>query len=239
MAGSNEGGASAAGRRRAISGEDRWTAVDDYFNDALVPSDAALDAALEACVAADLPPISVTPSQGKLLNLLARIQGAYRVLEIGTLGAYSTIWLARALPEGGRVVTLEMEPGHAAVARANLARAGLTDVVDVRVGRALDTLPALQAERQAPFDLVFIDADKANTAEYFSWALDLTRPGSLVIVDNVVRGGAVVEDEARGADVVGIRRFVERLASEPRATATFMQTVGEKGYDGLVIALVT
>lgn len=219
--------------------EERWTAVDRYITDLLVPPDADLEAALQASDAAGLPAIAVSPSQGKLLHLLARAQGAQAILEIGTLAGYSTIWLARALPPGGRLITLEADPKHAEVARANLARAGLADVVDVRLGRALDSLPELAAQRRGPFDLTFIDADKQSIPEYFTWALRLSAPGSLIIVDNVVRGGAVLDADSDDPNVQGTRRLHELLAAEPRVSATTIQTVGAKGYDGFAIALVT
>ncbi|MCW2947521.1 MAG: O-methyltransferase [Actinoallomurus sp.] len=219
--------------------QELWTAVDDYFAETLVPSDPALDAALEAAAAAGLPDIGVAPNQGKLLQLLARIQGVRNILEVGTLAGYSTIWLARALPAGGRLVTLEVDPEHAEVARGNLANAGLGDVVDVRVGPALDTLPKLAAEGLGPFDLIFIDADKPSNPDYFTWALELSRPGSLIIVDNVVRGGAVAEADSEDPRVRGVRRLNELIAAEPRVSATALQTVGRKGYDGLAIMLVT
>jgi predicted O-methyltransferase YrrM len=212
-----------------------WTAVDDYITNALLPADAALDGAQEASRAAGLPPISVSAAQGKFLHLLARIQGAQRILEIGTLGGYSTIWLARALPPGGRVVTLEFDPKHADVARANIARAGVSEAVDIRVGRAIDTLPTLAGG--APFDLVFIDADKPSTTDYFEWALKLSRKGSVIVVDNVVRSGRLV-DASGDADVQGMRKFMAALAAERRVSATAVQTVGVKGYDGFAIAVV-
>jgi predicted O-methyltransferase YrrM len=217
--------------------QERWSAVDRYIDDLLLPPDPALDAALEASAAAGLPPHGVSPAQGKLLQLLALMQGARAILEIGTLGGYSTIWLARALPAGGRLITLEADPGYAAVARANIARAGLADVVEVRVGRALDTLPLLAAERLGPFDLIFIDADKRSNPEYLGWALELSRPGSAIVADNVVRGGAV----AGGDDptVQGVRRFYELLAADPRVSATAIQTVGAKGHDGFALGVVT
>jgi predicted O-methyltransferase YrrM len=218
--------------------QEQWTAVDRYFADHLVQSDPVLVAALEANVAAGLPPIDVTPNQGKLLQLLAQLCRARRILEIGTLGGYSTIWLARALPVGGRLVTLEAEPKHAEVARSNIARAGLTDVVDIRVGPALVTLSQLDEQRAGPFDLIFIDADKPNNPEYLTWALKLSRPGSLIIGDNVVREGAVLDAASRDASVQGIRRFLDMLAAEPRLSATALQTVGSKGYDGFAMALV-
>jgi len=214
-----------------------WTAIDDYFNDLLVPREPALDAALQATEEAGLPPINVAPNQGKLLMLLARTLGAKRILEIGTLGAYSTIWLARGLAPDGRLITIEWNPACAKVARANLARAGLASQVEVRDGRAEDILPELTAE--APFDLIFIDADKPNTPLYFQWAVKLARKGSLIIVDNVVREGAILEQDSGAADVQGMRRFFELAASEPRVSGTALQTVGTKGHDGLAILLVT
>jgi predicted O-methyltransferase YrrM len=216
--------------------EERWTAVDRYLTELLVPPDAALESALEASAAAGLPPINVTPNQGMLLQILARAVGARAILEIGTLGGYSTIWLARGLAPGGRLVSLEADPAHAEIARANIARAGLADAVEVRLGKALETLPRLADEGAGPFDLVFIDADKPNNAAYFDWALRLTRPGSLIVVDNVVRGGAVIDGDDE--TVQGVRRFLERLGAEPRVRATALQTVGAKGYDGLAIAIV-
>jgi predicted O-methyltransferase YrrM len=218
---------------------ERWTAVDRYIADRLVLSDSVLTAALEASAASGLPDISVTPNQGKLLWLWARVLGAKNILEIGTLGGYSTIWLARGLAAGGRLVTLEVEPKHAEVARANFARAGLEGVVELRLGPALETLPKLAAEGRGPFDLVFIDADKPNNPEYFAWALRLARRGSLIIVDNVVRGGAVINAESVDPSVQGVRRLNELLAAEPRVSATAIQTVGSKGYDGFAVALVT
>jgi predicted O-methyltransferase YrrM len=219
--------------------ETQWTDVDRYITDLLIVPDAALDGAIEASVAAGLPAIAVAPNQGKLLHLLARMQHARSILEVGTLGGYSTIWLARALVTGGRVVTLELDPRHAAVAADNIARAGLDDVVEIRVGPAIDALPQLEREGYAPFDLVFIDADKQGIPEYFQWALRLSRVGSLIIVDNVVRGGAVVDAASNDANVQGVRRFNEMLAHEGRVSATTIQTVGSKGYDGLAFVLVT
>ena len=215
-----------------------WTAIDDYIVGALAPSDPALDQALADSKAAGLPAINVAPNQGKLLQLLARMIGARRILEVGTLGGYSTIWLARALPADGRLISLEYSPAHAEVARANLARAGLSDRVEVRLGPALDSLPTLAAEAKQPFDLVFIDADKENNPGYFAWALKLTRPGGLIIVDNVVRGGAVVDAASQDPNVLGIRRMYDIIAAEPRVSATAVQTVGSKGHDGFAIALV-
>jgi predicted O-methyltransferase YrrM len=218
--------------------EELWTAVDRYFGDLLVSTDPALDEALADSATAGLPAINVSPVQGKLLHLLARAIGASNVLEIGTLGGYSTIWLARALPDGGRVISLEADPRHAQVARANITRAGLDDRVEVRLGMALDLLPKL-AERAEPFDFVFIDADKPNNAAYFDWALKLSRAGAIIVVDNVVRGGEVIAAASDSPTAQGVHRFLERLAAEPRVTATAIQTVGGKGYDGFAIALVT
>jgi predicted O-methyltransferase YrrM len=225
----------------------QWTAVDRYITDLLVSPDPALDEALAASAAAGLPPINVSPAQGKLLHLLARIQGARNILEIGTLGGYSTIWLARALPDDGEdddrrrghLITLEADPKHAQVARANIARAGLGDVVEVRIGRALDTLPQLAAEDRGPFDLIFIDADKPSNPDYFAWALKLSRRGSAIVVDNVVRNGAVIDAASDDPSVQGVRRLNELIAAEPRVSATAIQTVDGKGYDGFAIALVT
>ncbi|MEV5682023.1 O-methyltransferase [Streptomyces sp. NPDC052164] len=217
----------------------RWTAVDNYFNGLLVGPDEALDAAVGASGAAGLPAIQVAPNQGKLLNMLARLQGARTILEIGTLGGYSTIWLARALPAGGRLVTLEADPAYAEVARANIARAGLAEVVEVRVGPALETLPALAAEGYGPFDVVFIDADKPSNPDYLAWSVELTRPGSLIIADNVVRDGDVVDADSTDPKVQGVRRFTELVAADPTLSATALQTVGDKGYDGLMAVLVT
>lgn len=219
--------------------KERWAEVDRYFADLLVPPDSALDAALEASDAAGLPRHNVSPNQGKFLSLLAQIQGARTILEIGTLGGYSTIWLARALPADGRLITLEADPKHAEVARANIARAGLADVVELQLGVALDTLPKLADEGYDPFDLIFIDADKPSNPDYFAWALTLSRRGSLIIIDNVVRNGAVLDAASDDPNVRGVRRFNELLAAEPRVSATAIQTVGSKGYDGFAIALVT
>ncbi len=218
--------------------QERWSAVDSYIGENLVPADPVLEAALRASADAGLPPISVSPSQGKLLHLLARAQGARTILEIGTLGGYSAIWLARALPPEGRLITLEAEPRHAEVARANLARAGLGDVAEVRVGPAQDTLPKLHAAGDGPFDLIFIDADKPGYPDYLPWSVRLSRPGSMIIADNVVRDGAVADSASTDANVQGVRRFIEMLAAEPRVSATAIQTVGSKGYDGFTLALV-
>jgi predicted O-methyltransferase YrrM len=216
-----------------------WTAVDGYICDLLVHSDPALDKVLEESTAAGLPPIAVTPNLGKLLYLLARIQGAKNILEIGTLAGYSTIWLARALPPGGRLITLEADARHAEIARANIARADLANVVELRLGNALDTLPQLAAECRGPFDLIFVDADKQSSAEYFAWSLKLSRRGGLLVFDNVVRDGAVIDPANNDPSVQGIRRFNEILTAEPRVSATAIQTVGSKGYDGFALALVT
>jgi predicted O-methyltransferase YrrM len=216
----------------------KWTEVDRYLTDLLVPPDPALDAAIADSEAAGLPPIQVTPTQGKLLYLLARIQGARRILEIGTLGGYSTIWMARALPADGHLVTLELDPRYAAVARANLDRAGVGPLVDLRVGRALDLLPALAEEKGQPFDLVFIDADKSEYPEYFRWSLALTRRGSLLVGDNVVRDGDIADPASSDPRVQGARRFHALAGTEPRVSATAIQTVGAKGYDGFTLALV-
>jgi len=216
-----------------------WTAVDSYIAQQLQLSDPALDAALAANRAAELPAIDVAPNQGKLLQLFAQMVGARKILEIGTLGGYSSIWLARALPCDGKLISLEFSPKHAEIARSNIARAELSHLVDIRIGAALDTLPKLQNEINYPFDLIFIDADKPNNAEYLRWALKLSRPGTLIIVDNVVRDGAVVDPASSDKDVQGARKFFDALAGEPRLNATALQTVGAKGYDGFAIAIVT
>jgi predicted O-methyltransferase YrrM len=225
-------------------GQDLWTAVDGYIADHLLPADPVLDAALRASREAGITGGALAPNQGKLLEILARIQGARSVLELGTLGGYSTIWLARALPEGGRLVSLEADPRHAELARANIAHAGLAGVVEVRVGPALETLPVLVHEGSGPFDLIFIDADKRNNPGYLDWSLRLSRPGTLIIADNVVRAGKILDPD--GIDprlgeggVQALRRFYELLAAEPRVNATAIQTVGGKGHDGFVLALVT
>ncbi|HYN08960.1 MAG TPA: O-methyltransferase [Vicinamibacterales bacterium] len=218
--------------------DDRWTAVDHYVDDLLVGADPALQAALEATAAAGMPAISVSPSQGKLLHLLARAMGARRILELGTLGGYSAIWLARALPAGGRLITIEAKPEHADVARASFARANVSNVIDLRVGPALDVLPRLAAEAAGPFDLIFIDADKPNYPQYLDWSITLARPGTLIIADNVVRDGDVVDERSTDPMVQGARQFNARLAADPRVTSTIVQTVGSKGYDGFAVALV-
>jgi predicted O-methyltransferase YrrM len=218
--------------------QERWTAVDRYIRDLLVPPDPALDAALRASAAAGLPPIQVSPNQGKLLMLLAQLQGARNILEIGTLGGYSTIWLGRGLSQGGRLITLEADPKHAELARGNIARAGLAEVVEVILGRAIDTLPQLAATGRGPFDLIFIDADKPSLPDYFTWSLKLSRPGSLMVIDNVIRHGTVIDAASTAPDIQGARRMNELMAAEKRVTATAIQTVGSKGYDGFAIARV-
>jgi predicted O-methyltransferase YrrM len=218
--------------------ERTWAAVDEYVSKLLAPHDEALERAIEACEKAGLPAIQVSPPQGKLLALLVEAIGAKTVLEFGTLGGYSTIWLARALACDGRLITLEADPRYAAVASENIAQAGLSEVVDLRVGPALDALPALEAEEAGPFDLTFIDADKVHTPEYFAWALEHSRPGSLIVADNVVRDGRLVDPEDGDPAIEAQRRFHEEIAADPRVSATTIQTVGGKGYDGFTIVLV-
>jgi predicted O-methyltransferase YrrM len=218
--------------------QEQWTAVDTYFSDLLAPHDEALEAALRDCEATGLPAIQVSTPLGKLLHLLARTQAARSILEIGTLGGYSAIWMARALPPEGRLVTLELDPKHAEVARRNLERAGVADRVEIRVGKALESLPRIAEEGRPPFDLVFIDADKRENVEYFRWALRLTRLGGLIVIDNVVRRGQVADADSTDANVQGTRRVLEMLAAEPRVSATAIQTVGSKGYDGFALAVV-
>jgi predicted O-methyltransferase YrrM len=218
--------------------EQLWSAVDDYVTGQLLPSDPVLDQAMQASAAAGLPSIAVSPAQGKLLHLLARLAGARRILEIGTLGGYSAIWLARALPPDGKLITLEYQDKHAQVARANLARAGLSDRVEVIVGAALESLPGLESAGRGPFDLFFIDADKVNNANYFAWAMKLSHPGSLIVVDNVVRKGAVADAGSSDVNVQGVRRCIEAMGKERRFDATVIQTVGSKGYDGFAIGVV-
>ena len=215
-----------------------WSNVDDWFSDTLLDADPALTATLAASAAAGLPAIHVAPNQGKLLHLFARMIGAKRVLEVGTLGGYSTIWLARALPADGQVVTLEADPKHAAVARANFAAAGLAERIEVIEGPALQSLPKLAASAPRSFDLVFIDADKPSNPDYFAWALELTHRGSVILVDNVVRDGAVIDAASTDPSVQGVRRLMARVAAEPRVSATALQTVGAKGYDGFLLATV-
>ncbi len=225
--------------------QDLWTALDDYIIERLVEPDEALDAAVASSEDAGLPPIAITPNQGKLLQLLARVQGARTILELGTLGGYSTIWLARSLPADGRLVTLERNPDYAKLAEANIARAGLAGLVELRVGAALETLPVLHSEGAGPFDLIFIDADKQNYPGYLEWALRLSKVGTVIVGDNVVRGGAILDSDADEPDfgdggvAAGVRRFYEMLAQEPRVSATAVQTVGAKGHDGFALGLVT
>jgi len=221
-----------------MTNDPTWTAVDDYFSKLLLPPDKALEQALADSVAAGLPAIAVSPLQGKQLLLLAQMQNPKRILEIGTLGGYSTIWLARALPNDGELITCEFSPKHAEVARANIARAGLSHLVEIRVGPALETLPLLAAEKRGPFDFIFVDADKENNPGYFEWALKLSRPGSVILVDNVVRDGAVADLKNTDPHIVGTRRMHELLTIEPRVTATAIQTVGAKGYDGYTLIRV-
>jgi predicted O-methyltransferase YrrM len=218
--------------------QEQWAAVDEYIARLLLPPDEALEAALADSAAAGLPEIAISPIYGKLLTLLAQSHGARSILEIGALGGYSAICLARALPPRGQLITLEFDPTHAAVARANIARAGLADQVEVRVGRAGDTLEQLAAEGAGPFDLIFIDADKPSYVEYLHWSLRLSRPGTLILADNVVRQGRVIDADDDDPNVRGVRQFNEAMAAEPRLSATILQTVGGKGYDGLAIALV-
>jgi len=215
-----------------------WDDVDEYFTTHLSRNDDALEAALRDSEAAELPQIAVTPLQGKFLQLLAEIQGARTILEIGTLGGYSTIWLARALPEDGRLISLEYSAKHAEVASRNITRAGLDRIVEVRVGPALESLPKLADENPPPFDLVFIDADKVNNPNYVEWALRLTSAGSLIVVDNVVRGGRVADADSKAPDVLGSRAAVELIGSHPRLSGTAIQTVGSKGHDGFALARV-
>ncbi|MEK8126560.1 O-methyltransferase [Paenibacillus filicis] len=217
----------------------KWDQVDQYISDRLVPHDAALDEALSANREAELPEYDVAPNQGKFLHLLALIQGSKRILEIGTLGGYSTIWLARALPAGGQLVTLELDPHHARVAQSNLMWAQVDDKVEIRVGDALEQLARLQAEGVEPFDLIFIDADKPNNPAYLKWALAFSRTGTVIVGDNVVRDGEVLNRNSSDPRVQGVRKFFDLLAVEPRITATAIQTVGSKGYDGFVLGLVT
>jgi len=216
---------------------EQWIAVDEYIT-GLFPSDPALEMVLQATRAAGMPQINVSPVQGRLLHVLALTRGARTILEIGTLAGYSAIWMARALPADGKLITLESDPKHAEVARANIARAGLADRIEVRLGVALDVLPQLAAEGKGPFDLIFIDADKTNLTTYFEWAVRLARPGSLIIADNVIRHGDVLDDSSADASLQGVRRFNEALAADRRVTATIVQMVGIKGYDGMALAVV-
>lgn len=219
--------------------QEQWTRVDTYFNGLFAPADEALSGALQAVAAAGMPAISVSATQGKFLGMLARMLGARTILEIGTLGGYSAICMARALPADGRLLSLEINSAHADVARANIERAGLSPIIEVRLGSAHDTLPKLVESGAGPFDMVFIDADKASTPDYLTWALRLTKRGSLIVIDNVVRDGAVADATSTNADVQGIQRGLEAIAQNPRLSATAIQTVGDKGYDGFALALVT
>jgi len=216
-----------------------WTEVDNYLTETLIPADPILEAALAANAAAGLPSIDVSPTQGKWLHLLAKIKGATRILEIGTLGGYSTIWLARALPPGGRLITLEFNPRHAAVAEQNIARAGLSHLVEIRIGAAADSLAQLHTEDPTPFDLIFIDADKPNNPAYLEWALKFSRKGTLIVIDNVIRDGKIADPTSTEPAITGTRTMFEMLAANPRLQGTALQTVGSKGYDGFAIALVT
>ena len=227
------------GMGASLMTSEQWTAVDDYLVSKLVKPDEALDAALLASAQADLPAISVSACQGKFLHLLARMQGSRRILEVGTLGGYSTIWLARALPAGGKLVTLEVDPKHAEVAKSNFVGAGVSDRIELRLGSARESMPQLIAEKAGPFDLIFIDADKESIPDYFQWALRLSHQGSVIVIDNVIREGAVIEADSKDPRVKGVRRLNELLAAEPRVTATTIQTVGSKGHDGFTLVLVT
>jgi predicted O-methyltransferase YrrM len=218
--------------------QELWTAVDSYIKEKMVPADEVLTAALKNATDAGLPVIAVSPTQGKQLHLIAKMCHARNILEIGTLGGYSTIWLAWALPQGGRVITLEIDPKHADVARKNFALAGLANMIELRLGSALETLPKLAAERRGPFDLIFIDADKTNIPGYFDWSLKMSQPGTVIIVDNIIRDGAVIEADHKDPNIQGVRRFNDMLSSETRVSATEIQTVGEKGYDGFALVLV-
>jgi predicted O-methyltransferase YrrM len=218
--------------------QDLWSAVDKYIGDSLLPADSVLDAAVRESEAAGLPSIQVSPPQGKFLHILARSIGARRILEIGTLGGYSTIWLARALPGEGELVSIEVDPHHAEVAQRNVERAKLSSVVRIEVGDAREVLPGIASDAKA-FDLIFIDADKASIPDYFQWSLKMSHPGSLIIVDNVVREGAVIDDKSEDAAVQGVRKLNEMMSQETRVISTVLQTVGSKGYDGLAVALVT
>ena len=220
-----------------MSDEAVWRAVDHYIVERLLPEDSVLEGVLKANKAAGLPAIDVSPAQGKLLHLLVRMCGAKKVLEIGTLGGYSTIWMGRALPPGGRIISLEYQEHHAQTARGNLHRAGLDGVAEVRTGRAIDLLPSLEGE--APFDFVFIDADKPSNPQYIDWAMKLSQPGTVIVVDNVIRDGEVIQTHSTNANVQGSRAAFERLGTDPRVTATALQTVGAKGYDGFAIAIVS
>jgi predicted O-methyltransferase YrrM len=223
---------------RKLSGKPLWASVDRYFGDLLAPSDEKLEAAVKTNRKAHLPAIDVSPLQGKFLQVLIQMTRAKRVLEIGTLGGYSTIWMARALPRGGRIVSLEFSPRHAEVARANLRNAGVDEIVDIIIGPALSTLPKLAAEGAGPFDLIFIDADKENNPQYLEWALKLSRPGTVILVDNVARHGNVIDAKSKEPDIAGTRRCMEMMAAEPSLSAVALQTVGVKGLDGFALAVV-
>lgn len=218
--------------------QEQWNTVDQYFDGLFAPPDAVLEAALAATAEAGLPAINVSPTQGKLLHILAKTHNASKILEIGTLAGYSTIWLARALPADGKLVTLEIDPKHAAVARANIARAGLDSQVEVIVGKAIESLPQLDSNGAGPFDLVFIDADKVSTPDYLAWAMRLTKPGSIIIIDNVVRSGQVANPATTDPNVQGVQKALSMLAQDKRIVATALQTVGSKGFDGFSLALV-
>ena len=218
--------------------QELWTAVDTYIKEKMIPADAVLSAAQQNGIEAGLPPIAVSPAQGKLLYLLARMCGAKNVLEIGTLAGYSTIWMARTLPAGGRVITLELDAKHAEVSRKNFAMAGLAGSIEVRLGSALDSLPKLVEERRGPFDLIFIDADKTNIPAYFDWSLKLSRPGTVIVVDNIIRDGKVIDGDSKDPNIQGVRQFNDLLATDKRVSATEIQTVGEKGYDGFALLVV-
>jgi len=219
--------------------QEQWAAVDRYFTEQLRLSDPVLEAALQANSAAKLPAIDVTPTQGCFLHLLAKMISARLILEIGTLGGYSTIWLARALPPEGRLLSLEFSPVHAEIAQANIQRAGLSARVEIRVGAALDSLPKIAQQGLAPFDFIFIDADKPNNPHYLEWAVKLSRPGTLIVVDNVVRDGAIADASSSDPSIIGTRQMFEWMSRDPRLSATALQTVGAKGYDGFAIAIVT
>lgn len=218
--------------------QELWSAVDNYIDGQLALNDATLEASIIANAYGGLPAIDITASQGKLLQMVARLAGARRILEIGTLGGYSTIWLARALPADGRMITLEFDPSHAAVAKSNIERAGLSHIVEVRVGAALDSLPVIASRNEGPFDLFFIDADKVNNPNYLEWAIKLSRKGSVIIVDNVVREGGLADGGSNDEAIIASRKVVETIGRDPRLEGTVMQTVGTKGYDGFAVAMV-
>lgn len=221
-----------------MSPKEQWTAVDQYLSDLLLPADPVLNPVLESSAAAALPAINVSPTQGKLLNLMARMCSAKRILEIGTLGGYSTIWLARALPADGKLITLEAEPKHAKVATANIDRAGFSKLVEVRLGPALQTLSHLVDQKSPPFDFIFIDADKPGYPDYLEWSLKLSRPGTVIVADNIIRDGAIIDPKHEDPRVQAVRQFNQMLGSNPHLSATALQTVGSKGYDGFAVALV-